>query len=122
LGETLDRLDLAAEIPTEGPLRPIDARGLVGARVAEQPSESRQPLPGELLALSLLHEVAHLAIVEAARRQPDVAIAAALPTVRREGGARPTETLFRSFARDFPGGDDAAAARLEDLLLVHLAN
>ena len=25
LGETLDRLDLAAEIPTEGPLRPIDA-------------------------------------------------------------------------------------------------
>ena len=122
LGATLDRLDLGDAVPATGPLPPTGARRIVAALNAERSAGERQPLPGELLALSLLHEVAHLAIVEAARRRPDVAIASALPTVRQEVGARPTTTLLRSFARAFPGVDDEAAARLEDLLLVHLAN
>ena len=101
---------------------PPAARRIVAALNATVPPTARQPLPGELLALSLLHEAAHLAIEEAERREPDVGIAAALPTVREAVGARPTATLLRTFAREFPGIDEDAAARLEDLLLVHLAN
>src|SRR5262245_48081429 len=122
LGETLDRLDLDGQIPAEGPLRPTDARLLVGALVADRPAAARQPLPGELLALSILHEAAHLAMVAAARRQPGLAIDAALPSVRESVGQRPTTALLRQFAAAFPGLDPEAAARLEDLLLVHLAN
>ena len=122
LGSTLERLDVADVAPASGTLPPPAARRIVAALNATVPPTARQPLPGELLALSLLHEAAHLAIEEAARREPDVGIAAALPAVRQTVGARPTATLLRTFAREFPGIDEGAAARLEDLLLVHLAN
>jgi glycosidase len=122
LGSTLERLDVADAVPTAGTLPPAVARRIVAALNAEAPPTARQPLPGELLALSLLHEAAHLAIEEAARRQPDVGIEAALPSVRQTVGARSTTTLLRTFADAFPGIDAPAAARLEDLLLVHLAN
>ncbi len=121
LGATLERLDIEPA-PADGPLEPTTARRIVGALVADLPTEARQPLPGELLALSILHEAAHLAILAAARRRPEAAIGAALPAVRQEVGARPTTNLLRSFAGAFPGVDTAAPARLEDLTLVHLAN
>src|SRR3954449_7129369 len=122
LGSALERLAVASVPPPDGPLPPAAARRIVAALNRTEPAEARQPLPGELLALSLLHEVAHLAIDEAARRRPEVAIGAALPTVRDEAGPRRTSALLRAFASAFPGIDEAAAARLEDLLLVHLAN
>ncbi|HLO35927.1 MAG TPA: alpha-amylase family glycosyl hydrolase, partial [Candidatus Deferrimicrobium sp.] len=102
--------------------QPATARAIVGRLNAGREPGSRQPLPGELLALSLLHEAAHLAIVEAARRRPEAAMAAALPAVRGELGSRRATALLRDFAASFPGVDDPAPARLEDLLLVHLAN
>ncbi len=122
LGATLDRLDLETVVPTDGPLQPTAARRIVGALVAERPSVARQPLPGDLLALSILHEAAHLAILAAARRQPEAAIGAALPAVREAVGPRPTTALLQSFAGAFPGVDQTPPARLEDLVLVHLAN
>ena len=122
LGTTLERLAVDDSVPAAGPLPPTAARRIVGALNAEREPGERQPLPGELLALSLLHEVAHLAIVEAARRRPEAAIGAALPAVREEAGPRRTATLLRSFATAFPGIDEEAAARLEDLILIHLAN
>ncbi|HEY7970083.1 MAG TPA: hypothetical protein VID95_08815, partial [Candidatus Limnocylindrales bacterium] len=122
LGETLDRLDLDAAVRADGPLPPATARRVVAALIADGPPEGRQPLPGELLALSVLHEAAHLAILAAARRRPATAIEAALPAVREAVGPRPTTTLLRRFADAFPGVDPKPAARLEDLVLVHLAN
>jgi glycosidase len=122
LGATLKRLAPETPPPAAGPLPPAVARSIVGKLNAGRPPGGRQPLPGELLALSLLHEAAHLAIEEAARRKPEIAFGAALPTVREEVGPRPTTALLRSFADAFPGLDPEAAARLEDLVLVHLAN
>ena len=122
LGETLSRLNLDAEQVRPGPLQPAVARAIVGRLNADRVPGQRQPLPGELLALSLLHEAAHLAIVEAARRQPESAISAALPSVRAAVGGRRTDTLLGRFAAAFPGIEPPAPARLEDLLLVHLAN
>jgi pimeloyl-ACP methyl ester carboxylesterase/glycosidase len=122
LGATLERLDVASVVPPDGPLPPAAARRIVAALNSEAGPTTRPPLPGELLALSLLHEAAHLAIEEAARRQPEVDIAAALPTVQAAVGPRPTTNLLGSFAKAFPGIDSDAASRLEDLVLVHLAN
>jgi len=122
LGAALERLEVADAVPATGTLPPAVARRIVSALNAGAPPTARQPLPGELLALSLLHEAAHLAIEEAARRQPDVGIDAALPSVRETVGTRQTTALLRAFADAFPGIDESAAARLEDLLLVHLAN
>ncbi len=122
LGDTLARLSLAAGEVEPGPLRPAIARAIVGRLNVDRPPGARQPLPGELLALSLLHEAAHLAIVEAARRQPAAALSAALPSVRKAVGPRRTDALLGEFAEAFPGVDRPAPARLEDLILVHLAN
>ena len=91
LGETLERLDLDADVPADGPLPPATARRVVAALNAEGPPEGRQPLPGELLALSVLHEAAHLAILAAARRRPASAIEAALPAVRKCGRPAPDD-------------------------------
>ncbi|MEO5940851.1 MAG: alpha-amylase family glycosyl hydrolase, partial [Candidatus Limnocylindrales bacterium] len=122
LGETLARLNLDAGEVRPGPLQPAIARAIVGRLNADQLPGPRQPLPGELLALSLLHEAAHLAILEAARRRPEAAIGAALPMVQASVGTRRTERLLRGFAEAFPGVDEPAPDRLEDLVLVHLAN
>ena len=122
LRDTLARLSVEPEQGRPGPLQPSTARTIVGRLNAERSPGNRQPLPGELLALSLLHEAAHLAIEEVARRQPGAAIAAALPSVRAEVGPRRAGRLLDAFASSFPGIGDAEPDRLEDLLLVHLAN
>ena len=132
LGATLTRLSLDALADRTGPLQPATARRIVARLNAERtrdpeldaaaPATARQPLPGELLALSLLHEAAHLAIVEAARRHPSAALAAAVPAVREALGTREADALLRDFAAAFPGVEKPADLRLEDLLLVHLAN
>ena len=122
LAPALKRLLLDPRAVGRGPLQPSTARVIVGRLNAERAPGERQPLPGELLALSLLHEAAHLAIVAAARRRPEVAIGAALPAVREAVGTKPAGELLGTFAAAFPGVDRTAPARLEDLLLVHLAN
>ena len=122
LGETLARLSLDPSDVRPGPLQPAIARAIVARLNAHQVPGARQPLSGELLALSLLHEAAHLAIVEAVRRRPSVAFSAALPAVRSAIGERPADALLRQFAAAFPGVERPAPIRLEDLVLIHLAN
>ncbi|HEY3163991.1 MAG TPA: hypothetical protein VGJ71_06495, partial [Candidatus Limnocylindrales bacterium] len=122
LGDTLARLSLDPDDVDPGPLQPAVARAIVARLNAFRAPGDRQPLPGELLALSLLHEAAHLAIVAAIRRQPDADFSKALPAVRKEVGARKADALLGEFSEAFPGVDDPAPARLEDLLLIHLAN
>ncbi|MBA2717669.1 MAG: serine hydrolase [Chloroflexi bacterium] len=132
LGAALRRLDLDALAAWTGPLQPATARRIVARLNADRALDAvtgtptatpaRLPLPGELLALSLLHEAAHLAIVEAARRQPQAALAAAVPAVRQSLGADEADALLNEFADAFPGVEKPADLRLEDLLLVHLAN
>ena len=122
LGETLARLSLDPSDVRPGPLQPAIARAIVARLNAHQVPGARQPLSGELLALSLLHEAAHLAIVEAVRRRPSVAFSAALPAVRSAIGERPADALLSQFAAAFPGVERPAPIRLEDLVLIHLAN
>ncbi|MEA2518083.1 MAG: hypothetical protein QOF49_163, partial [Chloroflexota bacterium] len=141
LGAALARLSLDALADRTGPLQPATARRIVGRLNAERTRDSvpdvgagapaaaaapvaaaRQPLPGELLALSLLHEAAHLAIVEATRHQPETAIGNAVPAVREAIGPDDADDLLRDFAAAFPGVEQLPETRLEDLLLVHLAN
>jgi pimeloyl-ACP methyl ester carboxylesterase/glycosidase len=122
LGRALERLEVADAAPPTGALPPAAARRIVAALNREAEPATRQPLPGELLALSLLHEVAHLAIDAAADRQRELSFDRALPTVREAAGGARTTSLLRSFAAAFPGLEEDAAERLEDLLLVHLAN
>jgi pimeloyl-ACP methyl ester carboxylesterase/glycosidase len=122
LGATLSRLDLDALAERTGPLQPATARRIVARLNAEKPATERQPLPGELLALSLLHEAAHLAIVEASRQRPETALSTAVPVVREAVGTREVDDLLRDFAAAFPGVEEPPDERLEDLLLVHLAN
>ncbi|CAN5534893.1 hypothetical protein BH20CHL7_BH20CHL7_04460 [soil metagenome] len=121
LGATLQRLDLGSLASASGTLDPAMARAVVHRLNAARPAEARQAVPGELLALSLLHEVAHLAITAAARRRPDVAMAPTLAAVREAVGDRRAEQLLGRFAMSFPGVHDAAPRRLEDLALVRLA-
>src|SRR5204863_469257 len=105
LGEALDRLRLDTSTVRPGPLQPAVARTIVGRLNRDREPGQRQPLPGELLALSLLHEAAHLAIVEASRRRPEAAIGAALPAVRDAVGAREEQGLHVRFGG--PGGGPA---------------
>ncbi|MEO7230367.1 MAG: hypothetical protein ABIZ30_07240, partial [Candidatus Limnocylindrales bacterium] len=72
LGATLQRLDLGTLASKSGMLEPATARQVVYRLNADRSAEARQAIPGELLALSLLHEVAHRAIVAAARHQPSL--------------------------------------------------
>ncbi|MEX1171596.1 MAG: alpha-amylase family glycosyl hydrolase, partial [Chloroflexota bacterium] len=121
LGATLQRLDLGSLASVSGTLDPAMARAVVHRLNAARPAEARQAVPGELLALSLLHEVAHLAIAAATRRRPDVDMAPSLAAVREAVGDRRAEQLLGEFAMSFPGVHDAAPRRLEDLALVRLA-
>ncbi len=122
LAPALARLRMDAAAVDPGPLQPAAARSIVGRLNAEREPGTRQPLPGELLALSMLHEAAHLAIVEASRRRPETSIAAALPAIREAVGTRRADALLRTFGAEFPGVDPKPPDRFEDLLLVHLAN
>ncbi|MEO5885820.1 MAG: alpha-amylase family glycosyl hydrolase, partial [Candidatus Limnocylindrales bacterium] len=122
LGKTLDRLDLGPVATAPGPLDPPTAQRIVHRLNADRPEEARQAVSGELLALSLLHEVAHLAIAAAGRQRPDIAMAPTLDAVRRSIGDRRTDQLLGRFATSFPGVGEVPPRRLEDLVLVALAN
>ena len=120
-GATLRRLELDAVASAPERLAPPTARRIVHRLNGARPAEARQAVPGELLALSLLHEVAHRAILAAARQRPSIGMGRTLESVRGSVGAKRTDRLLGRFATDFPGVGAVPPGRLEDLLLVSLA-
>ncbi|MEO6206959.1 MAG: alpha-amylase family glycosyl hydrolase, partial [Candidatus Limnocylindrales bacterium] len=120
-GATLQRLDLDAVASAPERLAPPTARRIVHRLNKARRVEARQAVPGELLALSLLHEVAHRAILAASRQRPSIGMGPTLESVRGAVGAKRTDRLLGRFATDFPGVGEVPPGRLEDLLLVSLA-
>ena len=123
--------DVAAAAPTPAPTRPTTrlAANLPVARkvVAQVNAERRAGEPsaqaGELAALELLHEVFHLLIERAAELQPPTAMAVTADAVRDALGEPLLDGLLSAVGDEFPGlVDDPEPIRLEELLLVRLAN
>jgi glycosidase len=78
---------------------------------------------GELAALELIHEISHLLIARAAELVPASGMDATRDTVAREVGDRPLANLLDAVGGEFPDVERAAGpVRLEELLLVRLAN
>ncbi len=89
------------------------------ARRAGEPSAQA----GELAALELLHEVFHLLIERAAELQPPTAMAVTAEAVRDALGEPRLDGLLNAVGDEFPDlQDDPEPVRLEELLLVRLAN
>ncbi|HYH92312.1 MAG TPA: alpha-amylase family glycosyl hydrolase, partial [Candidatus Saccharimonadales bacterium] len=122
VGRTLTRLGVDEAVPADAPLQPPTARRVVARLNADRAAESRQAVSGDLLALSLIHEAAHRAILQTAKRRPEAGMTPTLASVRSAVGSRPTTDLLTSFARRYPGVGHRGEVRLEDLLLVQLAN
>jgi glycosidase len=78
---------------------------------------------GELAALELLHEVFHLLIERAAELQPPTAMAVTADAIRDVMGEPRLDGLLNAVGDEFPDlEDDPEPVRLEELLLVRLAN
>ena len=122
LGSTLARLGLEPLAREPEALDPGVARRVVARLNVGRAAGDRQAVSGELLALSLLHEAAHRAIVEVARRVPQAGVGPALEAVRDQIGRDPTEELLSEFATRFPGVEPTGEDRLEDLILIRVAN
>ena len=122
LGSTLARLGLEPLARESEALDPGVARRVVARLNVGRAAGDRQAVSGELLALSLLHEAAHRAIVEVARRVPEAGVGPALDAVRDQIGRDPTEELLSEFATRFPGVEATGEDRLEDLILIQVAN
>jgi len=78
---------------------------------------------GELAALELLHEVFHLLVARAAELVPPSAMDATGDQVGRDVGAKVLDRLLDAVGEEFPDvGGAAGPVRLEELLLVRIAN
>ena len=88
-------------------------------RRASEPSAQA----GELAALELLHEIEHLLVARAAELVPPAAMDATGTTLRRDLGAELVDQLLDALGEEFPDVAGAAApVRLEELLLIRIAN
>ena len=123
--------DVAAAAPTPAKARPATrlAANLPVARtvVAQVNATRRAGEPsaqaGELAALELLHEVFHLLIERAAELEPPTAMTVTADAVRDAIGEPRLDGLLSAVGEEFPDlEDDPEPIRLEELLLVRLAN
>ena len=106
---------LAANLPVA---RKVVAR-VNATRKAGEPSAQA----GELAALELLHEVFHLLIERAAELEPPTAMSATAEVIRDAMGEPRLDGLLSAVGDEFPSlEDDPEPVRLEELLLVRLAN
>ena len=101
----------------------VAARRVVAAvnrtRRAGEPSAQA----GELAAFDLLHEIFHLLVVKAAELVPDTSMTASTEAVEEVVGEPVLDDLLEAVADEFPDVDDRPApVRLEELLLVRVAN
>ena len=106
---------LAANLPA--------ARQVVAAINATRREGEPSAQAGELAALELLHEIFHLLVARAAELQPDAAMEATAAAVDDDLGDDRLDELLDAVAGEFPDvGPEPDPARLEELLLIRLAN
>ncbi len=106
---------LAANLPA--------ARRVVAAINATRREGEPSAQAGELAALELLHEIFHLLVARAAELQPDAAMEATAAAVDDDLGDDRLDELLDAVAGEFPDvGPEPDPARLEELLLIRLAN
>jgi glycosidase len=126
------RLDDAASVaPPTALARPASrlAANLPAARrVAAAVNATRRPgepsaQAGELAALELLHEIFHLLVERAGELEPAAAMSVTTGAVADEVGVPELDDLLDAVGGEFPDVDgEAEPVRLEELLLVRIAN
>ena len=115
LGTSSAARRLAANLPTA---RRVTA-AVNATRAAGEPSAQA----GELAALELLHEIGHFVIEKAAEADPPASMAAAGATVAQVVGKERFDGLLAAVGEEFPDvAAESAPDRLEELLLVRIAN
>ena len=106
---------LAANLPA--------ARRVVAAVNARRPPGEPSAQAGELAALELLHEIFHLLVERAAELQPAASMAQTADAVGEALGELRLDGLLDAVGDEFPDVEAAEeAARLEEMLLVRIAN
>ena len=125
----LDAVTADAPAPAQATTRSRLAANLPAARrvVAKVNATRRAGEPsaqaGELAALELLHEISHILVERAAELQPRTSMSVTADAVTRAVGAPRAERLLGAVAAEFPDVEGAPTpARLEEMLLVRLAN
>ncbi len=106
---------LAANLPV--------ARRVAAAVNATRQAGEPSAQAGDLAALELLHEVSHLLVRRAAELQPLTSMSVTTDAIGQALGAKRAERLLGAVGGEFPDVADApSAARLEELLLIRVAN
>ncbi len=109
------RRRLAANLPA--------ARRVVAALNATLPPGAPSAQAGELAALELLHEIFHLLVERAGELDPAAGMPASTSAVGDALGDEDFAELLDAVGGEFPDVEDAAeSVRLEELLLVRIAN
>ena len=118
-----------AAAPPAAPRTPVLAADIVAARkvTAAVNATRRAGEPsaqaGELAAFELLHEISHLLIDKAAQLVPESAMPVSTEAVEVVVGEPALDDLLDAVGDEFPDvGDRPAPTRLEELLLLRLAN
>ncbi len=106
---------LAANLPV--------ARRVAAAVNATRRAGEPSAHAGDLAALEMLHEISHLVIRRAAELQPLTAMSVTTDAIGEALGARRADRLLGAVGGEFPDVAEAPApARLEELLLIRVAN
>jgi glycosidase len=120
---------LAAPAPAAGPRPTGLAADIVSARrvVAKVNATRRAGEPsaqaGELAAFELLHEIFHMLVIKAAELVPETAMPVTTDVVEETVGEPVLGEVLDAVADEFPDvGDRPAPTRLEELLLLRVAN
>jgi glycosidase len=99
------------------------ARRVVAALNAARAPGEPSAQAGELAALELLHEIFHLLVERAAELEPAASMGETAAAVEEHIGEPRLDDLLEAVAEEFPDVEAAAeAARLEEMLLVRIAN
>ncbi len=101
----------------------VAARKVAAAVNATRRAGEPSAQAGELAAFELLHEISHLLIDKAAELVPESAMPVSTDAVEDVVGEPLLDDLLDAVADEFPDvGDRPAPSRLEELLLLRLAN
>ena len=101
----------------------VAARKVVAKVNATRRAGEPSAQAGELAAFELLHEIFHLLVIKAAELVPETAMPVTTEVVEESVGEPVLDEVLVAVALEFPDvGDRPAPSRLEELLLLRLAN